>query len=235
MSAGALLPWRYAIGLTSFVPIFSLGLLFISPESPSWLVSKSREEKAKDSLVELRGANNMDIIVEEFGRILANDMLYNEDYITIKERIFHISTLAFLKPFGIVLVLRTFGMILSGTPIIAYFFVPLLVEAKVPIDPYWTAALLASYKGILACVLVPFIGRFSKRSVHFISGSLLVLGLISLSISTYMNHEEDILEEYPLAGWIPISSIIVIYTSHAFGWGAIIISLQVCAYKIHLQ
>ena len=78
-----MLPWRYAIGLTTIFPVTSWALLMICPESPTWFISKGKELEAENELVKLRGENNMDVINKEFGRILANQKLtkMNQEHI----------------------------------------------------------------------------------------------------------------------------------------------------------
>ena len=137
-----------------------------------------------------------------------------------------------IKPFGILIIVTLGGIILCGFPITTYYFVPLLLESKIPIDSYWTAAFLASYRATLSLLTLPFIGRCPKRQIHFGSGVFLILGLLSLSISTYLIHEVDIQENYPMTGWIPIISILLICTSQAIGWENSIIALQAQCLKI---
>ena len=171
----------------------------------------------------------MDVIEEEFGRILANHKLSQKDFeklSTIQDKIKTMFDLSVIKPFGILFVLTTGGILLCGFSTITYYFVPLLLEAKIPIDLYWAAAFLASYRAILSVFALPFIGNLEKRKVHFVSGAFLILGLLSLSISSYLIHVADLLENYPMAGWIPIISILLIYTSEALGWVSIIIAFQ---------
>ena len=139
----------------------------------------------------------MNIVEEEFKRISVNQKLNQEGFekpSSIKDKIKMMFDLTVIKPFGILFVLTIGGMLLCGFPITTYYFVPLLLESKIPIDSYWTAAFLASYRATLSLLTLPFIGRCPKRQIHFGSGVFLILGLLSLSISTYLIHEVDIQE-----------------------------------------
>ena len=51
-------------------PIISFFVVFMSPESPHWLIFNGRHEDALKSLTILRGKNNAEIINTEFGSIL---------------------------------------------------------------------------------------------------------------------------------------------------------------------
>ena len=48
---GAIFPWRIAVGISSALPLVSLVILLICPESPVWLLTQDQEEKAKESLI----------------------------------------------------------------------------------------------------------------------------------------------------------------------------------------
>ena len=224
------MPWRYAIGVTIIAPLTCFILLMMCPESPTWLIFKSDEDEARKALIKLRGQNDMDndiIIQEEFERILVYKELKlqsEEHQESVLKRVKMMVDPTFVKPFGFLLVLTIVGVLLCGGPIISYYKVPLLLEAKIKFDPYWTSAFMATFRAILSCLALPFIGRFMKRTVHFFSSGILIFGLLSLSAFTYFL---DVLEDYELARWIPIISILLIYASHSFGRESIIFALQV--------
>ena len=218
---GALLPWRTAILITFVVPAISFVLLFASPESATWLISQSKEDEAKLALTRLRGEDNMDIVVEEFQRILANKVLSEEESPKLKDLLVDPT---FVKPIGFLLAFYTIGIQLCGSPIISFYKVPLLLEADIQMDPYIAAAWLAAYRGVLTILALPFVGRFHKRTTLFCCGCLLSAGLLLLSSFTYFFvHEVD---NYPEVKWIPIISILLIYTSHSFGWESSIFSFR---------
>ena len=220
---GALLPWRYAIGVTVLVPVTCFLLILICPESPTWFIIKGQEEAAKKALIKLRGGQCTSI-QEEFERILFNKKA-NE---SVKNQLKMMLDGAFVKPFGFLLILTIVGVLLCGGPIISYYKVPLLLEAKIPFDPYWTSAWMGSVRAILSCLALPFIGRFMKRTVHFFCSGILIVGLLSLSAFTYFY---ETLEVYSVARWIPIISILLIYASHSFGRESVIFALQVYLFK----
>ena len=62
--------WRIAVCVFGLVPIIVFIVVFMSPESPHWLIFNGRHEDALKSLTSLRGKNNVEIINSEFGSIL---------------------------------------------------------------------------------------------------------------------------------------------------------------------
>ena len=67
---GAAFSWRDAVTIIGIVPIISFVLLFLCPESPSWLLSKGKEREAYDAMFKLRG--DSDIVEVEMDRLKQN-------------------------------------------------------------------------------------------------------------------------------------------------------------------
>ena len=70
--AGACLEWRIAVSLYAVVPICCFIMVVMSPESPYWLICKSRSEDALKSLTILRGKSNIDLVNKDFASISRN-------------------------------------------------------------------------------------------------------------------------------------------------------------------
>jgi hypothetical protein len=54
--------------------------------------------------------------------------------------------MSFWKPFGFLMVLFALGLEWTGFPAIGFYMVPLLKKSKIPFDPFWASAMLASYR-----------------------------------------------------------------------------------------
>ena len=70
--AGACLEWRIAVSLYAVVPICCFIMVAMSPESPYWLICKSRSDDALKSLTILRGKSNIDLVNKDFASISRN-------------------------------------------------------------------------------------------------------------------------------------------------------------------
>ena len=120
-------------------------------------MTKGRHEDAKQSLMRLRGDQNMDIVESEFNRILLNVKIqekenelnspFEKDQSKFTQLTMQIpSDMSFWKPFGFLMVLFAMGLEWTGLPAIGFYMVPLLKKSKIPFDPFWASALLASYR-----------------------------------------------------------------------------------------
>lgn len=225
-----MLPWRYAIGITALGPLASFIILQFCPESPTWLLYNGQEEQAKMALIKLRGEQNLDIVEPEFKRMFMNYKTEPKEQSKmegIKNGLTLLTDPSFLVPFGILCMLFIVGFNLTGLPVIAFYMIPLLLEAEIHIEPYLAAALLATWRGIMSLIGTPLIGRFKKRTVYFGCGIILTIGLLSLSAFTFFYQDSGLVHNHPSLGWIPIISILLIYTSISFGWLSISFQLRV--------
>lgn len=53
---GAFVPWNVLAWILSAFPALLFGAMYMMPETPTWLLSKNREEEAKKALQFLRGS-----------------------------------------------------------------------------------------------------------------------------------------------------------------------------------
>lgn len=134
---GALLPWRWAVGVTLSVPVVCIILLFFCPETPVWYLMKDRQEDARNSLERLRGKDNVDIIDAEMNRIMLSLKIEEKQSESVSQeeqsgwtRIQKVLTLfvdpSFLKPFGYLLVVFCVALEWTGFPAIGFYMVSLL-------------------------------------------------------------------------------------------------------------
>ena len=209
---GALFPWRYAIGCVLVAPMGCGILLTFCPETPTWLISQGREDEAKKALIKLRGESNMDIVEAEFNRIVLNLKLQQKlqlvenngeekthgKWEAIKDGFKSFADPTFVKPFAYLCAVFLIGFEMCGFPAIGFYMVPLLQEAEIPFDPYWAAAMLASYRGMMSILSSSFSAQCKKRPTYFCCGGLLISGLLTISAYTYFNQNKLLTENFPI-------------------------------------
>ncbi|XP_013165963.1 PREDICTED: facilitated trehalose transporter Tret1-like [Papilio xuthus] len=72
---GTVLPWRQAALVSLSVPLATMALVLLVPETPIWLLSKGRQKDALNSLCRLRGWVKPEDVKEEFEELLRyNDL-----------------------------------------------------------------------------------------------------------------------------------------------------------------
>ena len=104
-------------------------------------------------------------------------------------------------------------------------------RANISFDAYWAAALIGSYRAVVS-IIGPSITRKCRRRVLYLSCcGVQIIGLLSLAAYGYFDHNESLSETHPMTRWIPIISILIVFSAYAFGFGSIPYMLQVQCLK----
>ena len=104
----------------------------MAPESPAWLMSKGRDNEAIEALKILRGKDNLEVINNEFKSINKNMMQAKQNMKkpintgSLSSLLEIINNQAFLKPFGVLLLLFPFALNWTGTAAVHFYFVSIL-------------------------------------------------------------------------------------------------------------
>ena len=100
-------------------------------------------------------------------------------------------------------------------------------KSKIPIDPFWAAAMLATFRALSAIIGSSVNGKCKRRPLYLICCGVSIFGQLSLSSFCYFDQDELLTANFPFTRWIPIFSIMIIYTAFSFGFGGIPWMLQV--------
>ena len=103
-------------------------------------------------------------------------------------------------------------------------------NAKIPIDPYWAAALLASLRAVISILASNINGKFKRRTVYITCCGIVASGSLLMAIYFYENQNGNLSETNSWLGWIPILAIIICYIGFACGFGSMPYILQVTNY-----
>ena len=71
------------------------------------------------------------------------------------------------------------------------------------------------------------LGNCKRKTTYLVCCGLMVLGLLCLSTYSYFNQDELLTDNFPMARWIPIFSILIIYTGFSFGYASLPYIFQV--------
>lgn len=122
---GSLFPWRTIALVSSVIPIVTILILFFVPESPYWLINKSRILDAQKSLAWLRGWVKPELVNDEFIEIQTtvlkkkrqNDGTKKSSFV---QRLAPYSKRTFLMPFSVICTLVFVGCFSGKTTLQTY-------------------------------------------------------------------------------------------------------------------
>ena len=184
-------------------------------------------------LEKLRGINSKDIVQNDFDRMIDGIIaLRQENELEPKKGFWSKipKTGSFWKPFGF-LGITFFALHWSGFPALGFYMVTLLEKSKVPIGPFWASAMIAAHRAIMSIFGSFLMARYKTRTVYFSSCALCLFGLINLSTYLFFNTNDFLITKYPFMRWIPIISIMMIFTAFVLGYGSIPYILQVVIFS----
>uniref|UniRef100_A0A8C5PMU3 Solute carrier family 2, facilitated glucose transporter member 8 n=1 Tax=Leptobrachium leishanense TaxID=445787 RepID=A0A8C5PMU3_9ANUR len=226
---GIFLPWRWLAVVGEVPVLIMLVLMCFMPESPRFLISKGKDDKALQALLWLRGEGTA----------------YNQEYMRIKETMRKMSSLKcselsdphYYKPILITLLMR-FLQQLSGISAILTYLEPIFQRTSVTLN----SSLAATIVGIvrLASVLVSasIMDKAGRKILLFTSGSLMLASSIAMgfyihftkdlghsqnstNITGMVTESGSLPDSLQNLSNIPLICIVFYIIGYAFGWGPI--------------
>ncbi len=168
--------WMFGIGIVPSVLLF-LGMVFIMPNSPRWLMLKGRKEEARKVLQYLLGKVDVSSCMDEMEESLRHEGDKNWK-------------LLFRKPL-LPLILMTFGLFvfqqLSGINAIMYYGPEVFASAGFGEKAKFLAQLFMGLTNVIATVFgVWVIDKLGRRPLLFIgfTGMVICLGVLSFCLGS---------------------------------------------------
>ena len=204
---GLLLPWRLMAWLLLCQPPVLLLLLLLIPESPQWLALQGQREKARSSLIWVRGSSwNCEAELEE--------MLASERPPHILERLAILRSKPFLRSLAI-----SGGLFFlcqyTGIATLVVFMAPVLADSGLTISPLVASVIIGSVRVATSC-LSSVLLKNANRKYMFSSCSIL-LSLCCAALAAFSHWKEELLAISPTLGLSPLVIAIVMFIGHAFG------------------
>lgn len=225
---GLVLPWRW-LAIAGEVPVFlMLLLLCFMPDSPRFLISKGKDEKALQALVWLRGPNAA--YRGEFLRIKESVLKANSS-LTCSE----LSDPYYYKPILIAVFMRFLQQLSGINPILTYLE-PIFNRTKVILRGGYDAALVGLVRLFSVLVAAVVMDKAGRKILLFISSSLMLVS--SLSMGLYIHFTVDMkhnstnltitandphthVDPVDYLTIIPLVCLMLYVLGYAFGWGPI--------------
>ena len=228
---GALVPWHIAVILTLIWPVLSLICITIfCPESPIWLLNKGKDDQAEQALMRLRG--DEEIVKTELKRLklalleVELAMKDNGEKISGFQEILEVlKDKAFVKPFGILSFLYVFTVNWGGTPSLSFYMIFLLQKSNFHYDSYIMGASLSIFRSIVLILSFGFTSKMRRRPLFLVCGVFHLIGMGGLGIYNILNENERLEEMFSFAQWIPIISILLIYSFSTVGYVSMVFML----------
>ncbi|KAL3282157.1 hypothetical protein HHI36_005352 [Cryptolaemus montrouzieri] len=218
------LKWRTVALCSAVVPIFSFCLLYVIPETPTWLVSKKRYKEAKESLAWLRGWVEIEKVDKEYKELFAHIQMSrgignsgfqldngqmqgnvngeinktrNETNQNRKRT--KTETLKLFKKRNFIrpylLVSYTFFLShFNGMSPVQTYAVTIFSSLKAPIDEYYATALLGIVEFFGCVSCVCLLRHIGKRVLSFISLIATAICFLVIGLYSYFFHINTLLE-----------------------------------------
>jgi len=202
--------WRWMFGVEAFPAAAFFLLLYLTPESPRWLVAKRRTGEARDVLARMgTDTGNVEQTVAEIQRSL------DLEHHTLHEPLFQ---KAYRKPVLLAIAIAMFNQ-LSGINAVLYYAPHILKLTGAGEDTaFLQAVAIGGTNLVFTMAALAVIDYFGRRTLMVVGsiGYILSLGMTAVTFYRYSGNFT------PAGGTLVLIGLLVFIASHAFGQGAVI-------------
>ncbi|GAD98078.1 hypothetical protein PVAR5_6766 [Paecilomyces variotii No. 5] len=191
------LQWRIPLAIPTACSIIICFSIFSLPESPRWLVQKSRVIEATETLAWLNGIDsNNEFILNEISRIESALATSAATRISLREIFRGKDEGRYALRFGLCLLIQTLQQLVGGGVVSNY--TTIIFENNLHLTgriPSIVAAGSLTWKFICSFMAYAAVDRFGRRMIFLISGTGMSLCMIVMAISTSFpasNHQASI-------------------------------------------
>ncbi|XP_047519780.1 facilitated trehalose transporter Tret1-like [Pieris napi] len=199
---GAYLSWKNTAIVCSMFPIISMVIISLSPESPYWLVSKSRFEEAKKAFKWVRGDGEqqneeLEKMIQTQERELNENGNGKEIYRSFSITRYVLNSFKsimkifkkkeFFKP-SIVAICMLIVFEFGGAHMLAAYgnvILQAVLNKENLTDVTWQFTVIDFLRTICAFLAIFLLKNFKRRTILFTSGVMTVLSLTTISVFMY--------------------------------------------------
>ncbi|CAO1310729.1 unnamed protein product [Diamesa hyperborea] len=213
---GAITTWQILSGISCIVPAAAFIGMCMLPESPNYLVTHQKPQKAIESLAKLRGSTyNLQKEVDQMQSFA--DKNNSAKSLTARELLHALLEPSCLKPFGI-LVMYFMMYQFSGVNTITFYAVEIFRDVGTTMDKNTCTILLGVIRFIFTIIACIALRRCGRRPLTFISG--IGCGVTMIGLGTYMKfkYDWDSQEIPPVHTWIPVACIFLFTITCTLGF-----------------
>ncbi|KAM4665205.1 solute carrier family 2, facilitated glucose transporter member 6 [Discoglossus pictus] len=225
---GLLMPWRWLAVVGEIPVVAMLSLLCFMPDSPRFMISKGKDERALKALIWLRGA----------------DTDYRGEYERIKESVMkkssslswqELSDPHYYKPILIAMMMRFLQQLSGITPILTYLE-SIFQKTHVILKAGYAAAIVGVVRLLSVLVAAAIMDKAGRKILLLISSLLMFFSSLSMGLYVHftidrpqnvtnftesldpLNSSSDPVNYITL---IPLICLILYILGYAMGWGPI--------------
>ncbi|XP_040570650.1 solute carrier family 2, facilitated glucose transporter member 6 isoform X1 [Lepeophtheirus salmonis] len=225
---GSIFPWRTTILSLSTIPLFTGVFLFMSPDSPVWLLRKGKENKAFKSLMYFLGDESK--VLEEMKNIQDNFLKQKIEHpsqtVKFKDKLMgkvkRFKSPEFYKPLIICILLTSVFIEWNGIGAISVYMVTFVESLKIPMDPYLIATISSIIITLCSVLSAGVIAKFPRRKVYLLSGIGMAIGTSIVSLYHYLLENNYInewgLENSTSVRWIPLIGYLIFSICYSTGY-----------------
>ncbi|XP_045524198.1 facilitated trehalose transporter Tret1-like isoform X2 [Pieris brassicae] len=202
---GSATSWNILAGVSAIVPIISLLGMFVLPETPNYLLTQDKTEKAEKSLSKLRGSTcNLNDEIQKM--ISFKEKNHVEPLKSTREIVKALLAPSTLKPFGI-LALYFFIYQWCGVNTITFYAVEVFEASGATLDKYSLTISMGVLRVIFTVVGCILCRRCGRRPLTFVSSLGCGTAMVVLSVYLYYVQYWKDNNLPPQYSWIPVASI----------------------------
>jgi sugar porter (SP) family MFS transporter len=202
--------WRWMFGVEAFPAAAFFLLLYLTPESPRWLVAQRRAGEARDVLTRIgTDTGNVEQEVGEIQRSL------DLEHHTLREPLFQ---RAYRKPVLLAIAIAMFNQ-LSGINAVLYYAPHILKLTGAGEDTaFLQAVAIGGTNLVFTMAALAVIDHFGRRTL-MLAGSIGYILSLGLTAATFYKYAGNFTAA---GGTLVLIGLLVFIASHAFGQGAVI-------------
>lgn len=214
---GAMLYWRTVAWLGIAYCILPILFMFLwAPESPVWLLSKGKKEKALKSFKFLARADEDDGIAERQVASVLKEIVSKRANVDKEDPLITRFVQGFKKPTGykplFILVMLFFFQQYAGIYITIFYAVTFFEEVNSGLDPYVCTIMIGLIRMLVGLVTSVLLKRYGRRILCISSG----VGMtVMLTISAYYTRLIAIGELS--SSWIPVACMLMYMSLSVIG------------------
>lgn len=235
---GAYLSWKMTAAVCGLFPLVAMIIISLSPESPSWLVSKRKFEEARKAFRWVRGKgtqqqeelesmiNAQEMDREEERRDRAETHVCNNIFKKIFETISDVIKIfkkqEFYKP-AIIAISMLIVFEFGGAHIVAAYgniILQAVLDKKEAKDVAWQFTVIDLLRTVCAFLAIFLLKTFKRRTILFTSGVMTVLSMVAISVFIYWRRAGIFTTPWML-NILPLSLMITYTLSFCLGLAAL--------------